>query len=459
MASDANRNLRLELARIVEGEHVLTGEDAEQYTHDATIQRGLKGTPDAVIRPADAAQLASALRWCYEHDVAFIARGGGTGLAGGAVPLHGGVVCSLERLNRILNLEPELWRLHTQAGVNTAHIHRLARENGLLFAPDPGAAEQSQIGGNIATNAAGPHAFKYGPTGSWVTGVDVVLAPGELASFGGPLPKDVSGYDMRGLMVGSEGTLGIITAARLRLLPAPEATVPLTIFMEDTESGQRAILDVIGNGMRPAVLDFLDEPALAATSGSLPVTPPAGAGFLLLVEVDGTRQEVDLQLRELEQLMADCGALGCERPDPASLWRWRNGLNGAIAGLRGGKISEDVGVPVERLAEAVSAIHRIGADRGLPACAWGHAGDGIVHATFMVDLADERELTLASAAADQVFALAIELGGSVTAEHGVGAVKRGHLQAQWGAVALAAHQRIKRALDPKGLLNPSKKDR
>ncbi len=264
---------------------------------------------------------------------------------------------------------------------------------------------------------------------------------------------------MRGLMVGSEGTLGIITAARLRLLPAPEVTVPLTIFMEDTESGQRAILDVIGNGMRPAVLDFLDEPALAATSGSLPVIPPAGAGFLLLVEVDGTRQEVDLQLRELEQLMVDCGALGCERPDPASLWRWRSGLNGAIAGLRGGKISEDVGVPVERLAEAVGAIHRIGADRGLPACAWGHAGDGTIHATFMVDLADERELELASAAADQVFALAIELGGTVTAEHGVGAVKRGHLQAQWGAGALAAHQRIKRALDPKGLLNPSKKDR
>src|SRR5438270_10758032 len=182
--------------------------------------QGLRGHADAVVAPADVAGVQALVRWCYAHEVGIVPRGGGTGFAGGAVPF-GGVVCSLERLDRVRSFEPELWRLHLDAGVTTARVHRLARESGLYYPPDPGAAEQSQIGGNIACNAGGPHAFKYGVTGAWVTGLEAVVAPGELLSVGGPLRKDVAGYDLRAALVGSEGTLGIVTAAWLRLVPAP----------------------------------------------------------------------------------------------------------------------------------------------------------------------------------------------------------------------------------------------
>jgi FAD/FMN-containing dehydrogenase len=278
-------------------------------------------------------------------------------------------------------------------------------------------------------------------------------------SFGGRSRKEVGGYDLRGLLIGSEGTLGIITAVSLALTPAPEVAVGVLVFLESLESGQRTLLEVMGSGLRPAVLDFLDGQTLAVTTGSFPGPVPAGAGFLLLLEFDGSREEVDRQLAELDELLHSNEALDVQRPDPASLWRWRGGLNGVIAGWRGGKISEDVCVPPECLAQASAAIHTIGSSHGLPACAWGHAGDGIIHATFMVDLESDEDLSSALAAAGEVFALALELGGSVSGEHGIGAVKRGYLEAQLGAGGFQAHRRIKQALDPKGLLNPHKKDR
>src|SRR4051794_41470587 len=189
--------------------------------------RGVQGRADAVVLPSTAEEVAAVMRWCYENDVALTARGGGTGLAGGAIPVLGGVVIGFERMNRVRQFDPLLWRIHVEAGVTTGDIQRLARENGLRFPPDPGAAELSQIGGNIACNAGGPHAFKYGVTGNWVTGIEAVIPPGEIVTFGGPIRKDVAGYDLKSLLVGSEGTLGLVTAAWLRLRPAPELELPV----------------------------------------------------------------------------------------------------------------------------------------------------------------------------------------------------------------------------------------
>jgi len=187
-----------------------------QYLADETEARGLRGRADAVARPQTAEEAAEVVAWCYAHGVPVVPRGGGTGYAGGAVPLDGGVVVALERLARVRSFEPLLWRMEVEAGVTTADVRRVARESGLLFPPDPGAAEQSQIGGNVATNAGGPHAFKYGVTGAWVTGLEAVVAPGELVRLGGPLRKDVAGYDLTALLVGSEGTLGVLTSVWLR---------------------------------------------------------------------------------------------------------------------------------------------------------------------------------------------------------------------------------------------------
>jgi glycolate oxidase subunit GlcD len=446
-----------ELSRLIGAEHVLGSSAAAPYQRDASRRRGLEGRAEAVVLPADAQEVAAVVEWCYAHDVPLVPRGGGTGLTGGAVPTEGGVVCSLERLRRVRELEPALWRMHPEAGVTTAHVRRLARENGLMFAPDPGASEQSHIGGNVATNAGGPHALKYGVTGAWVTGVEAVLAPGELVRIGGWTRKDVAGYDLKSLLVGSEGTLGVITAVRLRLLPAPEAAIALVAFPPTRAQGCAAMLAIAAAGIQPSALEFLDEAALGIVAGGYPGQVPAGAGFALLVEVDGSRAETQAQRRALLELLAGAGVTIEEPRDAAALWRWRDGFNGVVTAARGAKVSEDVAFPVERLAEGLERFAEIAARHGLRACAWGHGGEGNVHATVLVDPASAHELDAARAVGEELFALVASLGGSIAAEHGVGWLKRGRLRAQWDARAVELHEQIKRAFDPKNLLNPGKK--
>ena len=262
------------------------------YLADATESRAIRGRADAIVLPSDADQVAAVVAFCHRQQLPVIPRGGGTGFAAGAVPIDGGVVVGLERLDAIHSLEPEYWRAHVGAGVITGTLQRRARESGVYFPPDPGAAEASQLGGNLATNAGGPHSFKYGVTRAWVTGVETVLAPGERARFGGPVRKDVGGYDLTGLMVGSEGTLGIITAAWLRLVPAPEVQLPLLAAFPDLDSGCAAIAAVFATGVQPATLEYLDGATLRAASGAgLPPGVPADAQLLLIAEADGGTAE------------------------------------------------------------------------------------------------------------------------------------------------------------------------
>jgi glycolate oxidase subunit GlcD len=448
-----------ELEAILGPDAVRPGTD-RAYLADATESRRLLGRAEAVVLPAEADGVAAALRWCYDHDVPLTPRGGGTGFAGGAVPIDGGVVLGLERLRAITQLDPGLWRARVQAGVRTADLRRRARESGLLFPPDPGAAEQSQLGGNIATNAGGPHAFKYGVTGAWVTGLDAVIAPGEIVSFGGPVRKDVAGYDLKSLLIGSEGTLGIITAAWLRLIPAPEASLPIVALYPGPEAGCEAIGAALGSGVVPAAIEYLDEGTLYAAAGSCPVDIPEASRFMLLLDADGGAEVARRAQRELIEALS-AGAVGihalAEARAIAALWRWRDGVSLAVTAQRGGKVSEDIAVPVERLSEAITATVEIGRRHGLAACSWGHAGDGNLHSTFMIDPDAAEELGQAEAAAGELFELAVRLGGTVSGEHGLGVVKRGALERQWSPAALDLHESVKRLLDPKGLINPGKK--
>jgi len=449
--------MRAELSRLLGAEHVLGAPSSSPYNHDSSRRRGVEGRADAVVLPGSAEEVAAVVAWCYEHDVPLIPRGGGTGLTGGAVPTDGGVVCSLERLRRVRELEPALWRMLPEAGVSTRDVQRLARENGLFFGPDPGAAEQSQIGGNVATNAGGPHALKYGVTGSWVSGIEVVLAPGELVQIGGWVAKDVAGYDLKSLLVGSEGTLGVITAVGLHLLPAPEAASALVVMLSTRDQGCAAIGAVFEAGLQPSVLDFLDGTTLSLLAASYPAVVPAGADFALIVELDGSTLEVAEQRASLVELLAD-GALAIDEPNSAeALWRWRDGVNGVLTGVRGAKVSEDVVFPREHLREGLERFEGIASSHGLPSCSFGHGGDGNVHATVLVDPANEAELDAADAAGEELFALVVELGGTIAGEHGVGWLKRGRLQSQWPERTVELHEQIKRVFDPKGLLNPGKK--
>ncbi len=451
--------LRQALARAA-GEDALADPDDRRYWRDATESQGVEARPDAVVRPADTEGVARVVRWCYDNDVPIVPRGGGTGFAGGSVAQDGGVVVDLGRLTRVREIDPGHWRMHVEAGLRTSEVRRLARENGLMFPPDPGAAEQSQIGGNIATNAGGPHAFKYGVTRAWVTGLEVVLPPGDVVTFGGPLRKDVAAYDLVGLLVGSEGTLGIVTAAWLRLLPAVESAAIVAAAYDGPRAGCAAIDAILATGVVPAAIEYLDGGALGAARGSYPFALPETAGFLVVVELDGTPDETAHALGEAEAALAD-GAVAVAAlrapAEVAALWRWREGVSHAVEAVRGGKVSEDVAVPLDRILDGIEATAEIGARHGVATCSWGHAGDGNLHSTFMIDPRDAGEVDRARAAAHDLFAAATALGGSISGEHGIGLAKRGHLDLQLNPAALAVHHGIKRLIDPKGLMNPGKK--
>jgi glycolate oxidase subunit GlcD len=436
---------------------VLDGTPAA-YLADETEARGVNGRADAVVLPETVEEVATVVAWCYERGVAIVPRGGGTGFAAGAVPLDGGVVVSLERLTRVRSFDPLLWRIWVEAGLRTAELRRIVRQSGLFFPPDPGAAEQSQIGGNIATNAGGPHAFKYGVTGAWVTGLEAVLPPGEIVSLGGAIRKDVAGYDLKSLLIGSEGTLGIVTAAWLRLLPAPEASYPVAAFYPSAEEGCKAIEAVLGNGLVVAALEYLDGFTLRAAGPAFPAQVPSAAGFLVVAEADGSEAEATGMRAVLLDALGD-QALAVHAPEETAaieaLWRWRDGVSIAVSAQLGGKVSEDIVVPLDRLAEAIDQTLAIGGRHGLSACSWGHAGDGNLHATFLVSPGSADELERARAAAEELFVLAVSLGGSVSGEHGVGVVKRG--RQGWSPKTAALMTAVKDAFDPRGLMNPGKK--
>jgi glycolate oxidase subunit GlcD len=437
------------------GEAVLEGAPGE-YLTDFTRA---PGRADAVVLPGSAEEVAGVLAWCYEHDVPIVPRGGGTGAAAGAVP-DGGVLLALDRLDKVRSFEPELWRIHVEAGVPTGRLKQLVRESGLMFAPDPGAPEQSQIGGNIATNAGGPHAFKYGVVSDWVMGLEAAVPPGELVTVGGAIRKDVAGYDLKRLLVGSEGTLGIVTAAWLKLLPAPEAVLPVAIFHRGTAEGCAALLAVVGSGIVAAALDVLDAETLVCGAASFPGGVPEDAGFVLLAEADGSRAEAERIAAELVEVAGD-GAVGVyapsEREGVEAFWRWRSGLAFAVLARRGGVVAEDIVVPLDRVEEAMDETLAIGRKHDLIGLSFGHAGDGNLHSAFLVSPEEPDELHRAELAVDDLFDVAVRLGGSVSGEHGLGLLKRGQLARQWSDRALDLHAEIKRLFDPKNLLNPGKK--
>jgi FAD/FMN-containing dehydrogenase len=420
---------------------------AGPYLCDATRSRGIAGSAVAVVLPDTAEQVAATLAFAYDHDVPVTPRGGGSGYAAGAVP-QDGILLSTERLTGVPHVEIERWMVTLPAGVTTAQLRHRAAENGLFYPPDPGAMEQSLIGGNIATNAGGPHTFKYGVTGRWVRTLLVAMAPGQLLTLGEPVSKDVSAYDLRSLMVGSEGTLGIICAAQLALIPAPELRLPLLARYRDSAAGVAAIGAILTCGAIPAALEYLDGH-----------TSPDGH-FLVIAEADGSGTAAREQAALIREAM-EPGALAVEAPTDRAeidaLWHWREGVSLTTTARRGGKLSEDIVVPVTALAEAIDAIIEVGARHGLEACSWGHAGDGNLHATFLIDSGDAEEVHRAETAAEDVFDLARALGGSVSGEHGIGAVKRAAAGRALAPEVIALNRQIKAALDPKGLLNPGKK--
>ncbi|HRK78728.1 MAG TPA: FAD-linked oxidase C-terminal domain-containing protein [Thiobacillus sp.] len=428
------------------------------YAHDETPRHV---EPEAVLFPASHADVAALVRIAFEHGIALTPRGAGSGNVGGALPAPGSVVVSFECMRRVLEFDPDNRLIVVEPGVVTEDIDRIARGAGLFYPPDPGSSAYCRIGGNLAMNAAGPRAVKYGVTRDYVLGLRAVTGSGQEIRTGCRTTKGVTGYDLTRLLVGSGGTLALITEATLKLLPAPAAVATLRACF----ASNRAALDAVGRVMHQAVLpcalEFMDHHAIDAirptgAAGDL----PSGTRALLMVEADGAAQDLPRQIAALEQTLAGEGLLdmrsGFKRDDIARLWAARKSLSHAVKRIAPLKINEDVVVPVSQLADFVDFIDHTAQAQRLPIVSFGHAGNGNLHVNLMVHPDDADEMRRAHLALEAIMLRVLALDGTLSGEHGIGTEKRRFVPQEIDPVTLDLMRAIKQQFDPHGLLNPGK---
>ncbi|MGP8160715.1 MAG: FAD-binding oxidoreductase [Candidatus Dormibacteria bacterium] len=451
---------RRELERVVGAAHVhCRPADLAAYAFDAFGASGERRLPDAVVLPATTAEVSRVVRVCAAGGLPVVPRGAGTGYAAGAVARRGGVILNLCRMSLILDLDAERRRVRAQAGAITAAIHRRATAAGLHYPPDPGSATTSTIGGNVACNAAGPHAFRYGTTADFLAGATAVLGDGEIVRLGeGAEPGErLRGSPLLPLLAGSEGTLAVITEVQLRLLPAPAARATLAAQFADLEGAFGAVAQISGEGIVPAALEFLDRSAVEAVARTATVAGPRGVA-LVLVELEGDEAAVRAETAAAGSALSAAGAARVDRAadaaDAARLWEVRKAVSAAVATVMVGKINEDVVVPRDRIAELVARTEAIGTRHELPVVNFGHLGDGNLHVTFLIDPRRPGERARGDAAAADLFDAVLGMGGSLSGEHGVGTTKLAYAERQLGVAGMGLMRRLKQRYDPAGLLNP-----
>ena len=428
------------------------------YATDATPL--LRGQPDLVVFPGSTEEVAAVLRLADEARTPVIPRGSGTNLSGGTVPHRGGIVLVLTRMNRLLEVSDADLVAVCEPGVRTIELAEAAAAKGLLFPPDPGSHTTATLGGNVAECSGGLRALKYGITRDYVLGVQAVLATGEVIRSGGRLVKDVAGYDLRRLLCGSEGTLAVMTELTLRLVPAPESAGTGMAYFPDLGDAARAVSRVLASGVLPVTLEFLDRVCIGAVEDFAHIGLDTDAGALLIFGQDGDAHAIERDLARIAQACEAEGAtqvrIASSPAEAAELLEARRAVLPSLSRLEPLTILEDATVPRSRIAEMVEYVQAVARRRGLKVGTFGHAGDGNLHPTVVVDPADEAAVRGALEAFDEIFAKAIELDGTITGEHGVGIVKLPQLERQLGADHVALLRRIKAAFDPHGILNPGK---
>jgi glycolate oxidase len=452
-------DLRAALERVVGPEHVRDDAGALlTFSTDATPLE--RGRPDVVVFPGSTDEVAGVLRIANERRVPVIPRGSGTNLSAGTVPQRGGIVLVLTRMNRVKEVSPGDLVAVCEPGVRTIELAQAAAAQGMLYPPDPGSHTTATIGGNVAECSGGLRALKYGVTRDYLLGVEAVLATGAVIRSGGRLVKDVAGYDLRRLLCGSEGTLAVMTELTLRLMPAPEDTGTGMAYFRDLADAARAVSRVLSSGVLPVTLEFLDQVCIDAVEGFARIGLDRDAGALLIFGQDGDRHSIDRDLQRIAQACEAEGAthvrIAAGEAEAADVLQARRAVLPALSRLEPLTILEDATVPRSRIAEMVQRIQEIARRHDLVIGSFGHAGDGNLHPTVVLDPADEAAVHRAHEAFAEIFAEAIAMDGTITGEHGVGLVKLGHLRRQLGAEHLALLRRIKAAFDPNGILNPGK---
>jgi glycolate oxidase len=455
--SPANSKLLQRLKKLLPGEIVLDPATLAKYAGDKWFAAH---QPDAVALPRSTRSVSAILRFAHEHNIPVTPRGAGHGYVGGCVPIHGGIVLSLERLNRILDINAGDFVAVVQPGVNTQHLQDVVERRGLYYPPDPASRADNFIGGNIATNAGGPRCLKYGVTRDYVLGLEVVLANGAIVRLGGRTHKNKTGFDLHRLFVGSEGLLGVITEATLKLIPLPPFRANLAVGFGSMPAAVRTLHAIFHAGFLPCALELADEFTLAAAYKRTQSERLRGCRAHLIVELDGQIQSVRREIRDLEKIIRrqkplsvarGLGAAHCEE-----IWKIRREFSYALRDTGLTKLNEDVVVPRRRLEDLFKFAARLQKKHNLPVACFGHAGDGNIHTNVMVDLTQPGAERRAEIALDELFRWVIGVGGAISGEHGIGLAKQRWWPQAVSPAARELHRTVKHALDPRHILNPGK---
>jgi len=429
------------------------------YSYDATRE---SYEPDAVIFPRSEEDISKILKYCNERKIAVVPRGAGSGFTGGALPVNGGITLAMEKhMNKILEIDLENMLAIVQPGVINRDLQRHVEKLGLFYPPDPASQDYSTIGGNVSENAGGMRAAKYGLTKDYVMALRAVLANGDIIRAGKKTIKDVAGYNIAGILIASEGTLGVITQITLKLLPKPKFAKSYMGIFPDVKSAMNAVFKSLASGANPVAMEFLDSLVVKAVQEKLGVNLPSDAGALLIGDVDGNViEEVEFQLDTLKKSFFENGAIGFEVAEEQSkrdeLWRARRGASQSITIYGSKKLNEDISVPRSRLPEALEEIYKIGAKYNLKVPCFGHAGDGNIHVNVMVDGSNKEELENGHKAIKEIFQLVVDMEGTLSGEHGIGLSKAEFMDIAFSKEELNLFKRIKDAFDPNGILNPGK---
>ncbi|MEW6163057.1 MAG: FAD-linked oxidase C-terminal domain-containing protein [Nitrospirota bacterium] len=431
-------------------------EDLICYSFDAS---GLEASPLAVVWPENTEDVVRVIRYAFDNGIPVVPRGAGTGMTGGAVPSKGAIILSLEKMNRILEIDPENLYVLCEPGLINGRLQRELERMGLFYPPDPASMSFCTIGGNVAENAGGPRAIKYGVTRDYVMEIEAVLPNGKILTTGVRTPKGVVGYDLARLLVGSEGTLSVFTKIRLKILPLPEDVVTLLVMFEDLGSSGHAVSKIISSKIIPRTLEFMDSEAIKAVENFKPVGLPKDVEAILLIELDGHPPAIT---KEAEKVADICEHLGAEvnmaedEEARGKLWEARRAVSPALYHISPTKINEDVVVPRNRIPEMLNRLRRLSEESGIKIVNFGHAGDGNIHVNIMVDKKNKEEYKKGLELIEKVFKETLELGGTISGEHGIGLTKASYMGMEISETGMSIMRSIKKIFDPKNILNPGK---
>lgn len=445
-----------DLSELLPGKVSLEPEDLLCYGFDAS---GLEAPPGAVVWAEDVLDVVKVMHYAQEQNIAVIPRGAGSGMTGGSIPAKGAIVLSTERMNRILEIDRENLTVLVEPGVINGKLQRELERHRLFFPPDPSSMNFCTIGGNVAENAGGARALKYGVTRDYVMGLEAVLPDGRIITTGVRTAKGVVGYDLTRLLVGSEGTLAFITKIRLKVLPLPEDVITLLALFHELEPAGDAVQQIISEGIVPRTLEFLDAETIRAVENYKTIGLPRGIEAMLLIELDGAPPVIT---RDAEKITSLCrklqGDIIMAENELArlKLWEARRAISPALFHISPTKINEDIVVPRSKLSEMLKRLKMLSETTGIKIVNFGHAGDGNIHVNLMVDKANKEEYEKAQKLVQDIFRITLELGGTISGEHGVGLTKQNYIAMEIHPAELELMKKIKQAFDPKNLLNPGK---